>query len=70
MSDRQLRVAFRPDGKTLVTATREGNVAIWDVASGVSTPLPAQGWAVAFSTNGHLLACTGKNEITLWDPLS
>src|SRR5262249_12938902 len=49
-------VGFSPDGKRLVTGTAEGNLRMWDVASGKALRtlrainLPAT-WTVAFSTD-------------------
>jgi WD40 repeat protein/serine/threonine protein kinase len=60
-----------PTGLRLVTATRRGDVSIWDLASGVRTqhlmeagePLSA----VAFSSDGSLVAAGGElGTVALW----
>jgi WD40 repeat protein len=65
-------VAFAPDGKTLVTAGRDGLVKLWDVASGrpLRTMERHYMWveALAFSRDGRTLASAGRDgAIRLWD---
>ncbi|MFV2067393.1 MAG: protein kinase [Pirellulales bacterium] len=73
-------VAFSPDGKTLAAATlerrdystgteviTEGEVKLWDLATGRVRVTRIWGWglrylAVAFSPDGEILAVTGSNE--------
>jgi eukaryotic-like serine/threonine-protein kinase len=58
-------VAFSPDGKTVLTGSKDGHAQRWDTASGerVGTPLLHQDLvnAVAFSPDGKIIA-TGSGE--------
>jgi WD40 repeat protein len=65
-------VAFSPDGKTVLMATRDGTVSLWDVATGqpLGQPLPHPGGviAVAFCADGRLVATGGKDKTArLWE---
>ena len=68
-----LSVRFSPDGRTLASASRDGSIILWDVATGRPVGLPFQGhsgWvmSVAFSPDGRVLA-SGSTDTTvvLWD---
>jgi WD40 repeat protein/serine/threonine protein kinase len=67
-----LAIAFGPDGHRLATASADGTVRLWDVATGhpLSKPIVHHGpvLALAFSPDGSLLATAGADgELQLWD---
>jgi WD40 repeat protein len=66
-------VTFAPGGRTLATGCQDGNVRIWEAATGrlLRTLHGHQGevLAVAFAADGKLLASGGTDHtIRLWDP--
>ena len=67
-------VAFSPDGRTLAAGDYNGDVALWDVASGhkiTTLPEGATAGSVAFSPDGRTLAVGDYNGgIGLWDVAS
>ncbi len=58
-------VAFSPDGRRLASASRTGEVIVWDVAAGTSVRAFAGGSLVAFNHDGRLLA-TGHHQRWKW----
>ena len=68
-------VAFSWDDRLLAIGTADGNVQIWDVATG-ETRFTLQGHtggatSVAFGAGGYLLAVgTGSGQVRLWDTAS
>lgn len=67
-----LSLAFSPDGKVLASGTSEGNIQLWDVASGkIAATLKGHSNSVncvAFSSDGKVLAsASGDSTIRLWD---
>ncbi|WP_340122705.1 DUF4082 domain-containing protein [Methylobacter svalbardensis] len=68
-------VAFSPDGKTLASMDSDGQIMLWDVASGqVRVTLPSQFAtlisSIVFSPDGKTLASVSENSIRLWDAAS
>ena len=68
-------VAFSSEGDTLASAGKNGQITLWDVASGKRlSNLARQPGAVvtglSFSPDGGILASTVKDVITLWDVAS
>jgi WD40 repeat protein len=65
-------VAFRPDGKTLASASLDQTIKLWDVATGQerATLKGHTGWvdSVAFSPDGKTLASADHDGVVrLWD---
>jgi len=67
------RVAFSPDGKTLLSTSLDGTVRLWDVAGRQAVGEPLQGhaaevWCAAFSPDGRMAASAGDDgKICLWN---
>jgi RNA polymerase sigma factor (sigma-70 family) len=67
------RMAYAPDGKTVATASGDGTLRLWDVAT--ASIQHQERWdksrypAFAFSpdASSHLLAITGEQGLSLWD---
>jgi WD40 repeat protein len=70
-ADRVNSVAFSPDGTRLVTAGRDHDVIVWDVASGEPTVLPPVHFGsvadARFSPDGRWLVTAGPITAGLWD---
>jgi WD40 repeat protein/serine/threonine protein kinase len=67
-------VAFSPDGKHVSTARADGNLIVWDTATGrkqIALERPGsrvRPWAVAFHPNGrHLAAGYSGKDLLIWD---
>jgi eukaryotic-like serine/threonine-protein kinase len=64
-------LAFSPDGQMLATASYDGSVRLWNVATGREMGRLSHGGKatdVAFSPDGHLLATAGGGPtVRLWD---
>ena len=68
-------VTFSPDGNTLASADFDGQIELWDVASGqMRVTLPSQFASlvsgIVFSPDGNTLASVSDNSIQLWDAAS
>ncbi|MHB8628810.1 MAG: WD40 repeat domain-containing protein [Aggregatilineales bacterium] len=65
-------MVFSADGAQLTTVDNSDTVRMWDVASGSvikSLPRVISGFfdIVAFNQDGHLMAFTGQNQLTVWN---
>ena len=68
-------VAYSPDGKSFVTASRDQSVQLWETATGarIGDPMPHHHpvWAVAFRPDGNtLVTASGQDrtgELRFWD---
>jgi WD40 repeat protein len=68
-------VAFAPDGRTLVSGSRDRTVRFWETATGKQTGVLAdhegEVLAVAFGAKGKLLATAGRDKtVLLWDAVT
>ena len=65
--------AFSPDGKRIVSASRDGTIRIWDALTGKQTGDPLEGhtdyvYSAAFSPDGKRIVSTSRDKtIRIWD---
>ena len=68
-----MSVAFSPDGKRIVSASRDNTLRLWDVHTGQSIGEPLQGHqspvlSVAFSPDGNrIISASWDQTLRLWD---
>ncbi len=67
-------VTFSPDGKVILSGSRDGTAQLWDAATGkpIGTPWKHQGpvRAVAFSPNGQTALTASAKTVQLWETAS
>jgi len=75
-SGRVSSLVYSPDGRVLASGGSDGMVRLWN-ASGLTgqlrPPVERQTsyiWSLAFSRDGHWLACSANQAVRLWDYLS
>jgi WD40 repeat protein len=67
-----LAVAASPDGKVLLTASRDGTARFWDAATGLPLGAPLRHLGpvthAVYARNGeHVLTGTGTGHVLVWD---
>jgi WD40 repeat protein len=68
--DYQLRIAFSPDSKTLVTAHENGELRAWDLTTGKDRLLGKQkreALSLSFSADGTLMTLSWEPVLRFWD---
>jgi len=66
-------IAFSPDGRYIVSSSRDNTIQLWDAQTGGHVSEPLQGHtdsvlSVAFSPDGrHIVSGSGDATIRLWD---
>ena len=80
--DRVNAIAFRPDGRRIVTASRDGTARVWNLDNGRETVIYREHGndssseeqtdvfsipMVAYSPDGKMIASSGAHDIHLWD---
>lgn len=63
--------AFSTDDRTLATASRDGVIRIWDLATGrekILTDAAGRNAFIAFEPGGRVLVEAGSRRIRFWDP--
>jgi WD40 repeat protein len=63
-------IAFSPDGHTLAVPDANGNIYLWDTATGkLAATLPSKtgNYVAAFSPDGKTLAIGGNGQVSLWN---
>jgi RNA polymerase sigma factor (sigma-70 family) len=71
--EKNVRLAYSPDGRYLVTGGPHGDLRVWDAAAGrqvaAPTEKPARVGEIAFSADGKLFATASNDDLTVrvWD---
>jgi WD40 repeat protein len=66
-------LAFSSDDRRLATASRDGTIRVWEVATGrlISTSKGQVAYSVTFSPDGQRMVSTGKDLLVrIWDPVT
>ena len=67
------QITFSPDGLLLATGSWDGTAKLWDTASGEQVAvfhMPPHCYDLAFSPDGHKLACSSENDAMIFDVAS
>lgn len=64
-------VAFSPDGRSVLSASRGGSLCLWNADTGkpiqVIKRLSVPVWSVAYVSSGRVLSASDDNQLRLWD---
>src|SRR5262249_24454628 len=63
-----LAVAYRQDGKAILTGSEDGKARLWDLVTGQTRDFPHKAWvhAVAFSPDGKFVLTGGGGKARMW----
>ena len=72
-TDRVWSVVYSPDGRHIISGTKDCTIRIWDAETGTAVGNPLEGhtdrvWSVAYSPDGqHIISGSADRTIRIWD---